>query len=142
MMAGDAGRRKRLAQAIAALWAPLDEAGAGRPVLAIWLEEPNWRCPVEAAPAICASAPLSRLPVRWRAVTVMALGELFGADLASLRAAAGGYDPAPRPGGAPPPPDDGALTTPPFAGRAPTKRRLPPHGDRDPGERSLEDLRR
>lgn len=85
VVTSDAGQREILAQVIATLWAPLDEAGAARPVLAIWLGEPNWHCPIEAAPAIGAPAPLSRLSVRWRAVTLIAIGELFGADLASLR---------------------------------------------------------
>lgn len=80
----DEERRVRLAEATATLWAPLDEAGAARPVLALWLDQPSWHCPVEAAPAVSAAAPLQQLPLRWRALTLMALGDLFGADLAAL----------------------------------------------------------
>lgn len=83
-IASDPTRRARLAETIESLWAPLDEAGAARPVLAIWLGEPNWRCPVEVAQEVGAAAPLARLPVRWRALTLIALGELFGLDLAAL----------------------------------------------------------
>lgn len=121
IVASDTERRGLLAQVIATLWAPLDEAGAARPVLAIWLGEPNWHCPIEAAPAIGAAAPLSRLSVRWRAVTLIAVGELFGADLASLRQPSAAADrllarAAPR---TPPPPGRARPLTSPIRLRSP-----------------------
>lgn len=78
---GDAGRLDRLERAIRTLWAPLDRDGAARPVLALWFDEPGWNCPYEARAAVGRAAPLQHLPVRWRAVTLVILHDLFGADL-------------------------------------------------------------
>lgn len=78
---GDSGRFDRLEYAIRTLWAPLDRDGAARPVLALWYDEPGWNCPYEARAAVGRSAPLQHLSVRWRALTLVILHVLFGADL-------------------------------------------------------------
>lgn len=78
---GDPGRLDRLEYAIRALWAPLDRDGAARPVLALWYDEPGWNCPFEARAAVGRPAPLQHLSVRWRALTLVILHDLFGADL-------------------------------------------------------------
>ena len=77
----DAGRRTRLEAAICTLWAPLDLAGAARPILALWLDQPGWHCPVEVRSAVGIPAPFQHLPVRWRTLTLVVLRDLFGADL-------------------------------------------------------------
>ena len=77
----DGGRSLGLEAAIAALWAPLDHPATARPVLALWLEEAGWRCPFEARHAVGANAPLAGLPIRWRAATLAALQDVYGADL-------------------------------------------------------------
>lgn len=78
---GDPGRLDRLEYAIRTLWAPLDRDGAARPVLALWYDEPGWNCPYEARAAVGRPAPLQHLSVRWRALTLVILHDLFGADL-------------------------------------------------------------
>ncbi|WP_420415756.1 TniQ family protein [Marinovum algicola] len=78
---GDSGRFDRLEYAIRTLWAPLDRDGAARPVLALWYDEPGWNCPYEARAAVGRPAPLQHLSVRWRALTLVILHDLFGADL-------------------------------------------------------------
>jgi hypothetical protein len=78
---GGSGRLDRLELAVRTLWAPLDRDGAARPVFALWYDEPGWNCPFEARAAVGRSAPLQQLPVRWRALTLVILHDLFGADL-------------------------------------------------------------
>jgi hypothetical protein len=78
---GDSGRLDRLERGICTLWAPLDRDGAARPVLALWYDEPGWNCPFEARAAVGRSAPLQHLSVSWRALTLVILHDLFGADL-------------------------------------------------------------
>ena len=78
---GDSGRLDRLKYAIRTLWAPLDRDGAARPVLALWYDEPGWNCPYEARAAVGRPAPLQHLSVRWRALTLVILHDLFGVDL-------------------------------------------------------------
>lgn len=78
---GDSARLDRLDYAIRTLWAPLDRDGAARPVLALWFEQPGWNCPYEARAAVGRPAPLQHLSVRWRALTLVILHDLFGADL-------------------------------------------------------------
>jgi len=78
---GDPSRLDRLEHAIRRLWAPLDLDGAARPVLALWLDEPGWNCPYEARAAVGQPAPLQHLSVRWRALTLVILHDLFGAEL-------------------------------------------------------------
>lgn len=78
---GNSGRFDQLEYAIRTLWAPLDRDGAARPVLALWYDEPGWNCPYEARAAVGRSAPLQHLSVRWRALTLVILHVLFGADL-------------------------------------------------------------
>jgi hypothetical protein len=79
---GGSGRLDRLEHAIRTLWAPLDRDGAARPVLALWYDEPGWNCPFEARAAVGRPALLQHLSVRWRALTLVVLHDLFGADLA------------------------------------------------------------
>ena len=78
---GNSGRLDRLERGIRTLWAPLDRDGAARPVLALWYDEPGWNCPFEARAAVGRTAPLQHLTVRWRALTLVILHDLFGADL-------------------------------------------------------------
>jgi len=66
---------------IRTLWAPLDRAGAARPVSALWFDQEGWNCPFEARAAVGKPAPLQHLSVRWRALTLVILHDLFGADL-------------------------------------------------------------
>ncbi|MCE8008772.1 MAG: hypothetical protein HEP69_17530 [Aestuariivita sp.] len=73
--------RVRLEHAIRTLWAPLDRVDAVRPVLALWFEQPGWHCPFEARAAVSTDAPFQHLPLRWRALTLIILGDLFGAEL-------------------------------------------------------------
>ena len=77
---GDSRGRERLGQALATLWAPLDQPAAARPALALWLNEAGWRCPYEVRHAVGAAAPLGQLPVGWRFVTLLALNDVFGAN--------------------------------------------------------------
>ena len=78
---GGSGHLDRLEHAIRTLWAPLDRDGAARPVLALWYDEPGLNCPFEARAAVGRPAPLQHLSVRWRALTLVILHDLFGADL-------------------------------------------------------------
>lgn len=78
---GGPGRLDRLEHAIRILWAPLDRNGAARPVLALWYDEPGWNCPYEARATVGRHAPLQHLSVRWRALTLVILHDLFGTDL-------------------------------------------------------------
>jgi len=56
----------------------LCRAGAARPVLALWFDQPGWNCPFEARAAVSSQAPLQHLSVRWRALTLFILHDLFG----------------------------------------------------------------
>lgn len=78
---GELDQCARLEQTIRALWAPLDRVDAARPVLALWFDQPGWNCPFEARAAMSREAPLQHLPLRWRALTLVILGDLFGAEL-------------------------------------------------------------
>jgi hypothetical protein len=77
---GPSQRRKRLEEAVSTLWAPLDDPGAARPALALWIDESGWRCPAEAQQAIGASFPLGRLSISWRVATLIAFNALFGVE--------------------------------------------------------------
>lgn len=79
----DDGRLARLEYAIRTLWAPLDRVDAARPVLALWFDQPGWNCPSEARAAVSSQAPLQHLSVRWRALTLVMLHDLFGEGLGS-----------------------------------------------------------
>lgn len=70
-----------LEQAIRTSWAPLDRVDAARPVLALWFDQPGWHCPFEVRAVVGTPAPLRRLPIRWRALTLVMLQDLFGAAL-------------------------------------------------------------
>ncbi len=72
---------ERLEYVIRTIRAPLDRDGAARPVLALWYDEPGWNCPYKARAAVSRPAPLQHLSVRWRALTLVILHDLFGADL-------------------------------------------------------------
>lgn len=72
--------RSRVEKSLAILWAPLDHPAAARPVLALWFGKAGWRCPYEVRHAVGADAPLGRMPVRWRFVTLLALNDIFGVD--------------------------------------------------------------
>lgn len=78
---GDEGHLALLERTIRALWAPLDQAGAARPVLALWFDELGWNCPFEARVAVGAPVPLQHLSVRWRVLTLVILSDLFGAAM-------------------------------------------------------------
>lgn len=80
---GCADLRAQFEQAIRTLWAPLDRVDAARPVLALWFDQPGWHCPFEVRAVVGTPAPLRRLPVRWRALTLVVLQDLFGAALVS-----------------------------------------------------------
>jgi hypothetical protein len=58
------------------------------PVLALWVSERGWRAPVEARPAIGQPMPLGLLPVSVRALTLVAIRDLFGEEMMTLEAAA------------------------------------------------------
>jgi hypothetical protein len=49
---------------------------ASRPVLALWCGERGWRCPVEVRQIVGIGAPLARLRVPWRCLTLIALRDL------------------------------------------------------------------
>jgi len=83
---GDEDHLVLLEWSIRTLWAPLDRAGAARPVLALWFDEPGWNCPFEARAAVGASAPLQDLSVRWRVLTLAILGDLFGTAMVPIGA--------------------------------------------------------
>lgn len=78
---GDPDRRICLEQEICTLWAPLDRPGAARPVLALWIDQAQWHCPYEAREAVGSQAPLQKLSVRWRAITLVILYDVFGTEL-------------------------------------------------------------
>jgi len=69
--------RARLEAALAKLWAPLDDPGAARPVLALWIDESGWRCPSEVQHVIGAPFPLGRLPIGFRIATLIAADTVF-----------------------------------------------------------------
>jgi hypothetical protein len=77
---GPSQRRKRLEEAVSTLWAPLDDPGAARPALALWIDQSGWRCPAEAQQAIGVSFPLGRLSISWRVATLIAFDALFGVE--------------------------------------------------------------
>ncbi|MEM8970809.1 MAG: hypothetical protein AAGD43_01935 [Pseudomonadota bacterium] len=71
----------RLEHAVRKLWVPLYRVDAARPVLALWFEQPGWHCPFEPRAAVRTDTPFQHLPLRWRALTLIILGELFRAEL-------------------------------------------------------------
>ena len=81
LVRGGMDHRMRLEDSIRTLWAPLDHVGAARPILALWLDQPGWHCPYEARAAVGKPEPFQSLPVRWRALTLVALHDLFGRGL-------------------------------------------------------------
>jgi len=74
--------RSRLEATLANLWAPLDDPGAARPILALWIDDSGWRCPSDAQHVIGAPVPLGRLPIGLRIATLIAADAVFdlGAD--------------------------------------------------------------
>lgn len=80
IVSGPPQGRWRLEKALRTLWAPLDDPGAARPVLALWIDELGWRCPTEAQGAIGAPFPLGRLPIGLRIATLVAADAAFGLD--------------------------------------------------------------
>jgi|TARA_R110002012_G_scaffold319095_1_gene538732 hypothetical protein len=80
---GNDDRLTRLEHMTRTLWAPLDRVDAARPVLALWFDQPGWNCPFEARAAVSSQAPLQHLSVRWRALTLVILHDLFGEGLGS-----------------------------------------------------------
>jgi hypothetical protein len=78
IISGGEDQLAHLEWTIRMLWAPLDRAGAARPVLALWFDQEGWNCPFEARAAVGAPAPLQHLSVRWRVLTLAILGDLFG----------------------------------------------------------------
>ena len=58
-----------------------------RPVLALWLSERGWRAPVEARPAVGQPMPLGLAPVPVRALTLVAIRDLFGEEVMALEGA-------------------------------------------------------
>jgi hypothetical protein len=76
--------RGRLEEVVAALWSALDDPGASRPVLTLWGSERGWRLPAEAGQAVGRPMPLGLLRVPFRALTLVALRDLFGEDIAAL----------------------------------------------------------
>jgi hypothetical protein len=87
----DPRSRLRIEAAIATLWAPLDDPGAARLALALWIDESGWRCPTEVQHAIGAAAPLGRLPIGWRVVTLIAFHALFELGAAGTDEPASAY---------------------------------------------------
>ncbi|MBL4750581.1 MAG: TniQ family protein [Amylibacter sp.] len=81
VIAGDPVSRTRLESRIATLWAPLDRPGAARPIFALWFNQAGWCCPSELRVAVGNHAALRQLPVRWRALTLVVLQDLFGSSL-------------------------------------------------------------
>ena len=80
IVSGPPQGRRRLEKTLRTLWAPLDDPGAARPVLALWIDEPGWRCPTEAQGSIGAPFPLGRLPIGLRIATLVAADAAFGLD--------------------------------------------------------------
>lgn len=81
IIAGDPVSRRRLEGRVTTLWAPLDRPGAARPIFALWFNQAGWCCPSELRASVGSHAPLRQLPVRWRALTLLVLQDLFGPDL-------------------------------------------------------------
>jgi TniQ len=81
--------RTRLEEIVGALWSPLDDPGASRPVLTLWVSERGWRAPVEARLAVGQPMPFGLLPVPVRALTLVALRDLFGEEVMALERGAG-----------------------------------------------------
>lgn len=81
IIAGDPVARTRLQSRITTLWAPLDRPGAARPIFALWFNQAGWCCPSELRVAVGNHAALRQLPVRWRALTLVVLQDLFGPSL-------------------------------------------------------------
>ena len=81
--------RNRLEEAIATLWAPVDDPGASRPVLELWVSGRGWRLPVEARQAVGRPTPLGQLRVPFRGLTLVALHDLCGGDISALGEASG-----------------------------------------------------
>ena len=79
--------RGRLEGIVGVLWSPLDDPGASRPVLALWVSERGWRAPVEARPAVGQPMPLGLLLVPVRALTLVAIRDLFGEEVMALEGA-------------------------------------------------------
>ena len=79
--------RSRLEEIVGALWSPLDDPGASRPVLALWVSERGWRAPVEARLAVGQPMPLGLLPVPIRGLTLVAIRDLFGEEVMALEGA-------------------------------------------------------
>ena len=77
--------RNALEEVIAALWSPLDDPGASRPVLALWISERGWRTPAETRLAVGRPMPLGLLRVPFRGLTLVAIRDLFGDELAALK---------------------------------------------------------
>jgi hypothetical protein len=73
-------RRRRLEAAFSTLWALLDDPGAPRPALALWIDRSGWRCPTEARHAIGAPFPLGLLPISCRTTTLVSFQALFGVE--------------------------------------------------------------
>jgi len=83
LVSGGADLLAPLEQAIRSLWAPLDRVDAARPVLALWFDQPDWHCPFEVRAVVGTATPFQSLPVRWRALTLVVMQDLFGAALVS-----------------------------------------------------------
>ena len=79
--------RSRLEEIVGALWSPLDDPGASRPVLALWVSERGRRAPVEARLAVGQPTPLGLLPVPVRGLTLVAIRDLFGEEVMALEGA-------------------------------------------------------
>ena len=79
--------RGRLEEVVATLWSPLDDPGASRPVLALWVSERGWRPPVEARLAVGRPMPLRLLRVPFRGLTLVAIRDLFGEEFTALERA-------------------------------------------------------
>ena len=79
--------RAGLDKVIAALWSPLDDPGASGPVLALWASQRGWRAPVAARFAVGQPMPLPLLPVSVRALTLVAIRDLFGEEIPALAGA-------------------------------------------------------
>lgn len=81
VVTGGPMQRESLERTIATLWAPLDQPGAARPVLALWFDRPGWHCPFEVRHVVGSAAPFGQLPIRWRCLTLVVLRDLFGSKL-------------------------------------------------------------
>lgn len=81
VVTGGPMQRESLERTIETLWAPLDQPGAARPVLALWFDRPGWHCPFEVRHVVGAAAPFGQLPIRWRSLTLVVLRDLFGSKL-------------------------------------------------------------